>query len=126
MPTTPNSATHSTDGIHAVGRRGNRRSAVRYGLRAEVVFSWTADDGTTQVGRGWTRDISPGGSYVFSDLFPALDSSVHLNIELPMLPGEVRVPSVEVQGRVLRLDKVGPEVERGFAVRNEKVTLCAI
>jgi hypothetical protein len=125
MPTAPNSTTHSTNTIHTVGRRENIRSAVRYALRAEVIFSWTGPDGTTQGGRGWTRDISPGGAYVFSALFPPQGCSVRLNIQLPMLPGEVQVPCVEVRGRVLRLDKAGAETEPGFAVRNEKVTLCA-
>jgi hypothetical protein len=125
MPTAPNSTTHSADGIHVLGRRENLRSAVRYALRAEVVFSWTAPDGTIREGHGWTRDISPGGSYVFADLFPPQDSPVHLSIELPMLPGEARVPCVKVQGRVLRLDTVGIDTDCGFAVRNEKVTLCA-
>jgi len=125
MSTASNSTTHSMDTVHAVGRRENLRSAVRYALRAEVVFSWTAPDGTTQGGRGWTRDISPGGAFVFSALFPPQGCAVRLNIQLPMLPGEVQVPCVEVRGRVLRLDKAGAEAKRGFAVQNKKVTICA-
>lgn len=124
MPTAPNSTTHSTDAIHTVSPRKNLRSAVRYALRAEVVFSWTAPDGTALGGSGWTRDISPGGSYIFSELLPPRGSTVQLSFELPMLPGEAKVPSVEVRGRVLRLDKASARTERGFAVRNEKVTLC--
>lgn len=125
MPSAPNPSTHSVGTIRAFGQRDNLRSAVRYALRAEVVITWTAQDGTTREARGYTRDISPGGAYVFSDVFPPVGRSVQLNVQLPMLPGEARVPCVNVRGSVLRVDGIGADAETGFAVRNEKVTLCS-
>lgn len=104
--------------------RENRRSAVRYALRAEVIVRWTRHDGIAQECPGYTRDISPGGAYVFADCFPTLRQPVRMSIHFPMLAGEVRLPCVEVKGRVLRVDQ-DSRGATGFSVCNEKVTLCA-
>ena len=106
--------------------RDNRRSAVRYRLSAKVVISWSENDGALHELTGRTRDISPGGAYVFSRLFPPLHQPVRMSIHLPMSEGESCVPCVNVHGYVLRIDKTPAAAESGFSVRNEKVTLCAL
>lgn len=105
--------------------RENRRSALRYGLRAEVAFSWNSDNGTKQEGRGCTRDISPGGAYVLSPVLPPQGQSVRMSIYLPMFPGEPQAPCIAVRGRVLRAERGNATHANGFSVRNERVTLCA-
>lgn len=119
-----NSPAQPSSNVRTTGRE-NHRSAVRYALRAEVVLTWTSPDGVAERCRGWTRDISPGGAYVFSPAVPPRGCPVQLRIYLPMLPGEAQLPCVEVRGNVLRVDKANTAIEPGFAVRNEKVTLCA-
>jgi len=123
MPATPNSPQVPSGSIRAFHRRENLRCAVRYSLRADVVFSRIAPSGIEQQARGYTRDISPGGAYVFSDVVPPIGKSVQLSIHLPVFAGEAREPIVQVHGQVLRTDTSGA-FGSGFAVRNEKVTLC--
>jgi PilZ domain len=125
MRPVPNPLPQFTDNVPALGPRENLRSAVRYALRAEVIFGWTAPDGAAQEARGCTRDISPGGAYVLASALPSPGQLVHMSIYLPTFPGEAQVPCVDVKGRVLRVDRAGVAVESGFSVRNESVTLWA-
>jgi len=124
MPAAPNSPQVPSDRVHAFHARENLRSAVRYALRADVVFSWVSPSGSEQQARGYTRDISPGGAYVFSETVPPLGCPLQLAIHLPMFADEKQAPSVRVRGHVLRADRNGRAIENGFAVQNQKVTLC--
>lgn len=124
MPAAPNSPQVPSGRIHAFHARENLRSAVRYALRAEVVFSWVSPSGSEQQARGYTRDISPGGAYVFSETAPPLGDPVQLTIHLPVFADEKHSPTVRVRGQVLRADRKSGAIESGFAVRNQKVTLC--
>ncbi|MGH9688854.1 MAG: PilZ domain-containing protein [Candidatus Acidiferrales bacterium] len=122
----PSSSHPCTDSVRVLVPRENRRSAVRYTLRAEVIVSWTGQGGIAEECRGYTRDISPGGAYVFTTSLPPLGQPVRMSIRLPMFDGEVSVPCVAVKGRVLRVDEDRDRcVASGFSVCNEKVTLCA-
>jgi hypothetical protein len=111
--------------MRVASSRENRRSALRYALRAEVVVSWANNDGGAQESCGLTRDISPGGAYVFTPTPPPVGQKVQMSIYLPVIAGETHEPSVHVRARVLRVDSSEGASETGFAVRNEKVTLCA-
>lgn len=124
MPAAPNSPHVPSASIRAFHARENLRSAVRYSLRADVVFSWIGPHGKEEQARGYTRDISPGGAYIFSEIVPPLGRLLQLSIHLPIFAGETHSPTVQVRGQVLRADTNGCAPENGFAVRNEKVTLC--
>jgi PilZ domain len=124
MPATPNSPQVPTETIRAFHPRENLRSAVRYSLRADVIFSWIASNGIEQQARGYTRDISPGGAYVFAETLPPIGRPLQLSIRLPMFAGETNPPTVQVRGQTLRADWKSGALGIGFAVRNEKVTLC--
>lgn len=103
----------------------NRRSAIRYSIRAEVVVNWIAKNGLARQSRGYTRDISPGGAYIFAPEFPAAGHSVQIIIHLPMFSGEFREPCVALEGHVVRVDKAPVAGESGFSIRSRKVTVCA-
>jgi PilZ domain len=124
MPAAPNSPHLPSGSIRAFQPRENLRSAVRYSLRAEVIFSWITSNGTEEQAHGYTRDISPGGAYVFAEVVPPLGRPVQLSIQLPMFAGEKRSPTVQVRGQILRADTKSCAPGSGFAVRNQKVTLC--
>ncbi|MGH9737989.1 MAG: PilZ domain-containing protein [Candidatus Acidiferrales bacterium] len=124
MRTALSSSHACTDSVRVLLPRENRRSAVRYTLRAEVIVNWTGQCGTSEECHGYTRDISPGGAYVFTASLPPLGQPVRMSIHLPMFDGEARVPCVDVKGLVLRVDNDRGGAS-GFSVRNEKVKLCA-
>ena len=123
MRPAPTSSQQYTNGVRIHVSGENRRSAVRYALRAKVIVTWTGDDGIGHKLCGYTRDISPGGAYILSTALPALGEFVRMSIHLPMFDGEARVPRIDVTGRVLRVNKF--KEYSGFSVRNEKVTLCS-
>jgi hypothetical protein len=118
------SVAHSINSFGPLGSRENRRSTIRYGLCSEVAIKWIGDDGLAYETHGYTRDISPGGAYVFSSVLPPAGARVRLNIRLPIFAGESDVPVVDVEGRVLRVDKAAVARERGFSMLSEKVVLC--
>lgn len=126
MSPAPNPSQQCADRLRVLVPRENRRSAVRYRLSAKVVISWTGGDGIEHELTGHTRDISPGGAYIFSSIFPPLKQTLHITIHLPMFAGESRIPCVDVRGHVLRVDSDAAIAECGFSVCNEKVTLCGI
>jgi hypothetical protein len=126
MSPVPSAAQQCTNRVPVQVPRQNRRSAVRYRLSAKVVISWSGDDGLLHEFTGRTRDLSPGGAYVFSSIFPPLRQLVRMSIHLPMSDGEACVPCVDVQGHVYRIDSIPTAAECGFSVCNEKVTLCAL
>jgi PilZ domain len=120
----PSSSSRFSDCHSSFGARENVRSAIRYSLRADVVVNWIGENGLARQSRGYTRDISPGGAYIFAAEFPPAGHPVQINIHLPMFGGECRVPSVTVKGHVLRVDKPPLATESGFSVRSKRVTVC--
>jgi hypothetical protein len=120
------SSTRRADTVCTSSGHKNLRAALRYALRAEVAFSWIAKDGTLEKAQGCTRDIGPGGAYVFATALPPIGAALNMSICLPQLAGDGRAPSVEVKGRVLRVDRGGGAKNSGFSVRTERATLCAI
>lgn len=107
------------------GSRENLRSAIRYSLRADAVVNWIGKNGLAQQSHGYTRDISPGGAYIFAPEFPPAGHPVQISIHLPMFGGESRVLCVTVKGHVLRIDNPPLAVESGFSIRSERVRVCA-
>lgn len=89
-------------------------------------MNWTAKTGLAQQSRGYTRDISPGGAYVFAPEFPASGHPVQITIHFPTFGGEYREPCVTVNGHVLRVDKAPLAAASGFSIRSQRVTVCAL
>lgn len=108
----------------SIGSAIDLRAAVRYALEARVVFSWTDEQGVSQKGVGWTRDISPKGVYVVASGCPPRSADVALTVELPVSGRQSRALSLETQGRVLRVDHRREGSGSGFSVKHERVSLC--
>lgn len=87
-------------------------------------MTWSDSDGSARETRGYTRDISSSGAYIFTSPPPPRGQMVEISIHLPSFTGEDRAPRITVRGCVLRVDPAGAATEGGFSVRNEKVNLC--
>lgn len=108
----------------SIGSAKDLRAMVRYALEARVVFSWTDEQGVSQKGVGWTRDISPKGVYVVAIGCPPCSTTVALSVQLPVSDQQSRALSLETQGRVLRVDQRREGSGSGFSVKHERVSLC--
>jgi hypothetical protein len=83
------------------------RQSKRYRLRASVTFSWEHPDGSTMLGEGYTRDISPSGVFVLTgDRLPS-GAAVKLEVALPSLRGQHTGASLRTHGHVVRSEEVG-------------------
>jgi hypothetical protein len=78
------------------------RESVRYSLDLPLTFAWTDKHGRARQGTGFTRDISSGGMYVFSDCCPDEAASVRCSVLLPRLDGADSMGGIEAVGRVVR------------------------
>jgi hypothetical protein len=78
------------------------RASVRYSLDLPLTFAWKDNDGHERHGAGFTRDISSGGMYVFSDLCPEEAVIVRCSLLLPRLDGADSMGGIEAIGRVIR------------------------
>jgi len=108
----------------AAGLVRERRAVRRHRVSYLVRFSWKKGRGQRVHSKGFTRDLSSGGMYVFSARRPPRRTRVEFTVILPAL-GEF-TPSMEMQGigRVLRVESgVGEEAMPGFAARCDKFSL---
>lgn len=126
MRPAPSPSLQLNDRRASFGSHENRRCAIRYAIRADVVVNWVAKNGMAQQSRGYTRDVSPGGAYIFAREFPAAGHAVQITILLPTFGGESREPRVTVNGHVLRIDKPPLAGESGFSVCSQRVSVCAV
>jgi len=95
------------------------RSAVRYPIRASVVFAWQGPQGPLQ-GQGVTRDISKAGVYIRTPTSPPTAVAVQMEILLPSIEPEGKAVKVLSEGRVIRIEHPsGNEVQGGFAALTE-------
>ena len=101
-----------------------RRSSLRYPLRAEVVFAWDDEFGQHRERRGHTRDVGRMGAYIFASECPANGTRVALSVFLPASKGETGTLRIEAQGRVVRAEAAGEaDAGAGFAVSHQRVNL---
>ncbi len=99
------------------------RKSVRYALHVPVTFSWVDEGGVRQEGKGRTRDISPGGTFVLALPCPPVGAAVGLNI-IPSMDPQAPTLEIKAEARVLRVELTGQgEETSGFAVRNQKVLI---
>jgi hypothetical protein len=72
-----------------------------------VVLSWELPSGATTQSKGYTRDISPAGVFVYtSDQLP-LGSLVKLEVSLPSLRGQSSGAFLRTIGHVVRTESAG-------------------
>jgi hypothetical protein len=91
------------------------RSAVRYPIRASVVFTWRGPRGPLQ-GEGVTRDISIGGIYIRTPTSPPDAVALQMEIFLPLLVSEGKRLRVLGKGQVVRVEQSSADdAQSGFA-----------
>jgi hypothetical protein len=105
-----------------------RRSSLRYPLRAEAVFGWDDEFGQHRERHGHTRDVGRVGAYIYASECPANGTWVALSVFLPASKGETGTLRIEAQGYVVRAEAAGEgdagaAAGAGFAVSHQRVNL---
>jgi hypothetical protein len=95
---------------------------MRYPLKTRVSFRWKDKDGTQRRGEGTSRDLSETGTFVFASGCPPVGSEVELGISFAALPSVASALRMELEGRVLRVEKSSKGSD-GFAVATNEATL---
>ena len=92
------------------------RHAVRYPIKAPVVFAWQGPAGWLR-GDGITRDISGNGAYIRTSTCPPIEVTVELEIFLPPIVVGGKSMTVATTGQVVRVEQpAASEARGGFAV----------
>jgi hypothetical protein len=92
---------------------------MRFLLRCPAVFEWIDGEGESQVGAGFTRDLSAAGVFLLSKAAPS--AGTRLRIEV-LLPGERRTEEglkLSSDATVIRIEQ-GQE-NTGFAASSQFV-----
>ena len=101
------------------GQQLERRRAVRYRIKASVVFTWQGPAGFLQ-GEGVTRDINGTGTYIRTATCPPPAVSARMEIFLPPLEPGGKPLNVTTEGQVIRVEHpAANEKLGGFAVRSK-------
>lgn len=98
-----------------------RREHTRYGVRAVVDFEWT-DEGVLRRGRGLTRDISPKGMFIHSEVKPPAKADLHVEVDFR---GATK-PNLRLRANalVIRVEQaVSSGLDPGFAILNRSCGL---
>jgi len=102
------------------------RKFVRQPLEVPVTFSWKDRKGVRHRQRGATRDISPGGMYLFAPAYPPVGVTVGLTALLPPLSDEAPRWRLLAHGRVVRVEpSPGGKGLTGFAATSEQLVVRA-
>jgi hypothetical protein len=92
------------------------RHAVRYPIKAPVVFAWQGPVGWLR-GDGITRDISGKGAYIRTSTSPPTGVTVEIEIFLPPIAAGGKSMTVATSGQVIRVEHFADkEALSGFAV----------
>jgi hypothetical protein len=100
------------------------RRYVRQRLAVPVHFSWRDRRGTRHRGEGTTRDISPGGVFLFARNCPPPGAAVGFSVELPPLGENIPNWKMHARGRVVRVESAHEESGlAGFAAMSEQLSV---
>ena len=101
-----------------------RREQTRYGLRALVDFDWTDTEGVPHQWKGFTRDISTKGMFIYSEAQPPEKADLQVEVSLGSIPDALTNLQMTVEALVIRVDPaLDPGILRGFAVLNRSCKL---
>lgn len=93
------------------------RTTIRYPLEAAIVFWWKDENGILKQEQGRGRDASDRGAFIVSAACPPLGAAIGLTIFMEGLPDEAAALRIEVEGRVLRVERSEARAgNSGFAV----------
>jgi len=94
-----------------------RRKSARFLLRCPTIFEWTDQEGRSQVGAGFTRDIGTLGVFVLSNASPPDEGKLQMQIMLP--PPQPAEEGLKLQSEVTVVRIESQSVGSGFAVKSE-------
>jgi len=95
-----------------------RREQTRYGVRALVDFEWI-DKGVPHRGRGYTRDISSKGMFIYSDSEPPAKADLQVEVSFRAPTEALTKLQLSARSLVVRVESAASREElRGFAILN--------
>jgi hypothetical protein len=101
-----------------------RRTQIRFSLRAPVHFLWKNRDGVVQHGDGFTRDISSRAAYVYTESQPPTDAEIDIDIVLAWLSEEHSSLHMSGKAKVIRVEATTTDEHSGaFVAGAESFTL---
>ncbi|MDQ1409851.1 MAG: hypothetical protein QOJ41_1586, partial [Acidobacteriaceae bacterium] len=90
---------------------------IRYPLEASVGFWWKDENGACQQHEGRGRDASDRGAFILSAACPPVGTGIRLRISMEGFPDDAAALRIDIEGRVLRVERAGASGENsGFAV----------
>jgi hypothetical protein len=93
------------------------RATIRYPLEASVVFWWKDENGVLKQEQGRGRDASDRGAFIVSAVCPPVGTAIGLRIFMEGFPDEAAAVRIDVEGRVLRVERSEASAgNSGFAV----------
>ena len=99
------------------------RKHIRFQVEVPIFFSWKDPRGIRQEGRGYTRDISPRGVFVYTEEIPPVGTYLSYEALFPALGKASTGLRMQVDGQVLRVEPAAESRGGGFATIGEKFAL---
>jgi len=100
-----------------------RREQTRYGVQALVNFEWI-DEGVLRKGQGITRDISPKGLFIYSDVKPPVKADLLVDVRFEHVLSMAKNLKMGARGLVIRVEAgTGGGSVEGFAILNRSYEL---
>jgi hypothetical protein len=87
-----------------MGGLPERRKPTRYILHLPVQFLYLARDGVREEGKGFTREISLQGVYVYAESLPPADAEIDLEIYFTSLLETGKNLKFMAKAKVIRLE----------------------
>jgi hypothetical protein len=101
----------------------DNRKTFRFPVEESIAAIWM-DNGRMRRLVGQTKDIGPSGVFFYLDCQPLADSRIELILEIPSIVTGKQSSPVACQGRVVRVECVGPQAlvyKFGVAVEIESI-----
>ena len=100
-----------------------RRKQTRFRVQALVNFEWM-DEGVLRQGKGITRDISPKGIFINSDVRPPMKADLLVDVRFVGVLSVAKNLKMGARGLVIRVEPAtGAGSVEGFAVLNRSYEL---
>jgi hypothetical protein len=98
----------------------DRRSHLRFDLRAPVAYTWKDQEGTRQ-GSGITRDVSENGLFIIARSAPPMGASIRF--EVSFLYRDQSQIKMRAKAKIVRVETADPKNGLGFAASTKGLWL---
>lgn len=103
------------------------RNYARRSLALPILFTWEDKRGVRRRGAGITRDVSAGGTFLFTESCPPAGTKIEFDLFLPKISEQSSKIRVQGEGRVLRVElRREGEKRSGFAAAHTEFVLRSI